>query len=133
MVSSFRKVCRFRITGFPVRRRHVRQKGSIPECNLTGRGPTIALLPVRSHSGINTICLLHFLFSKLCVHKQCSQCPCRDPGDTTSKVSSCVEPSQCFKNSHFDAQTKVDFTQRFDSYTFTNKAKVAFWRELHFN
>ena len=24
---------------------------------------------------------------------------CRDPGDTTSKVSCCVESSQCFKNS----------------------------------
>ena len=24
---------------------------------------------------------------------------CRDPGDTTSKVSCCVEPSYCFKNS----------------------------------
>ena len=28
---------------------------------------------------------------------------CRDPGDTTSKVLCCVEPSQCFKNSDFDA------------------------------
>ena len=28
---------------------------------------------------------------------------CRDPGDTTSNVSCCVEPSLCFKNSDFDA------------------------------
>ena len=28
---------------------------------------------------------------------------CRDPGDTTSKVPCCVEPSSCFKNSDFDA------------------------------
>ena len=28
---------------------------------------------------------------------------CRDPGDTTSKVSCCVESSYCFKNSDFDA------------------------------
>ena len=32
---------------------------------------------------------------------------CRDPGDTTSKVSCCVEPSLCFKNSDFDAIVKV--------------------------
>ena len=32
---------------------------------------------------------------------------CRDPGDTTSKVSCCVEPSLCFKNSDFDASVKV--------------------------
>ena len=25
------------------------------------------------------------------------------------------------------------FKRRFDSYTFTNKAWVAFWREFHFN
>ena len=28
---------------------------------------------------------------------------CRDPGDNTSKVSCCVEPSYCFKNRDFDA------------------------------
>ena len=32
---------------------------------------------------------------------------CRDPGDTTSKVSCCVEPSWCFKESDFDASLKV--------------------------
>ena len=32
---------------------------------------------------------------------------CRDPGDTTSKVSCCVEPSYCFKNRYFDASVKV--------------------------
>ena len=32
---------------------------------------------------------------------------CRDPGDTTSKVSCCVEPSYCFKNSDFDASVRV--------------------------
>ena len=74
---------------------------------------------------------------------------CRDPADTMSKVSCCVEPSWCFKNSNFDAtyertsacstpfkislpknETTVSafffrnyaFTQRFDSYTFTNTA-----------
>ena len=64
---------------------------------------------------------------------------CRDPGDTTSKVSCCVEPSQCFKNSDFDAiantvnlkspffRRNYAFTQRFDLGTFTKKALVAFW------
>ena len=64
---------------------------------------------------------------------------CRDPGDTTSKVSCCIEPSSCFKNSNFDAIEKVPialplklsltlfcrnyvFTQRFDSGTLTKKA-----------
>ena len=28
---------------------------------------------------------------------------CRDSGDTTSKVSCCVKPSQCFKKSDSDA------------------------------
>uniref|UniRef100_A0A671X6C2 Serine/threonine-protein kinase haspin n=1 Tax=Sparus aurata TaxID=8175 RepID=A0A671X6C2_SPAAU len=66
---------------------------------------------------------------------------CRDPGDSTSKVSCCVEPSYCFKNSNFDASLRVPqhsienelarkqslfrriyaFTRRFDSYTFTKK------------
>ena len=32
---------------------------------------------------------------------------CRDPGDSTSKVSCCVEPSYCFKTSDFDALAKV--------------------------
>ena len=32
---------------------------------------------------------------------------CRDPGDATSKVSCCVEPSYGFKNRDFDASTKV--------------------------
>ena len=32
---------------------------------------------------------------------------CRDPGDTTSKVSCCVEPSYCFKNRDFDAIANV--------------------------
>ena len=32
---------------------------------------------------------------------------CRDPGDTTSKVSCCVESSWCFKNRDFDASVKV--------------------------
>ena len=31
---------------------------------------------------------------------------CRDPGDTTSKVSCCVEPSYCFKNSDFDVSAR---------------------------
>ena len=84
---------------------------------------------------------------------------CRDPGDTTSKVSCCVEPSQCFEDSDFDASVRMPlhsienelarkqnygksqkwlfcrnfaFTQRFDSYTFTNKALIAFCPELHF-
>ena len=85
---------------------------------------------------------------------------CRDPGDTTRKVSCCIEPSRCFKNSGFDAIVKLPlalplkiiltrklkygkslkwlfrrnyaFTQRFDSGTFTEKAYVAFWREFPF-
>ena len=32
---------------------------------------------------------------------------CREPGDTTSKVSCCVELSYCFKNRDFDAGVKV--------------------------
>ena len=32
---------------------------------------------------------------------------CRDPGDTTSKVSCCVQISYCFKNRDFDAIIKV--------------------------
>ena len=32
---------------------------------------------------------------------------CRDPGDTTSKVSCCVETSYCFKNRDFNAIVKV--------------------------
>ena len=43
----------------PVHRRHGRHKVSIPECDLTGRleeRSTITLLPVGSHSGIDTFC-----------------------------------------------------------------------------
>ena len=32
---------------------------------------------------------------------------CRDPGDTTSKVSCCVQTFLCFKNWDFDASFKV--------------------------
>ena len=32
---------------------------------------------------------------------------CRDPGDTISEISCCVEPSYCFKNRDFDAITKT--------------------------
>ena len=32
---------------------------------------------------------------------------CRDPGDTTSKVSCCVQTSYCFKNRDFGAIEKV--------------------------
>ena len=32
---------------------------------------------------------------------------CRDPGDATSKVSCCVQPSYCFKYRDFDAIVKV--------------------------
>ena len=84
---------------------------------------------------------------------------CRDPGNTTSKVSCCVEPSQCFKNSILNAIVKVPhalplqmiltqkqkysksykclfccnyaFTRRFDLHTFN--AWVAFWLDFHFN
>ena len=31
---------------------------------------------------------------------------CRDPADTRSKGSCCVEPSLCFKNSYFDASVE---------------------------
>ena len=86
---------------------------------------------------------------------------CRDPGDTTSKVLCCVEPSYYFKNRDFDAIVKVPpalplkmslsqkrkyskslkclfrrhyaFVRRFDLSTFTNKASVAFWQEFDFN
>ena len=59
---------------------------------LTGRRVLLDLLPVRSRSGFDTFCLpwtaarqrsyhscessKNSLFSKLCVHKQCSQCSC---------------------------------------------------------
>ena len=48
------------------------QKVSIPECDLAGtleERSTFTLLPVRWLSK-------NFLFSKLCVHKPCSQCSC---------------------------------------------------------
>ena len=32
---------------------------------------------------------------------------CGDPGDTTGKVSCCVKPSYCFKNSDFYASIRV--------------------------
>ena len=35
---------------------------------------------------------------------------CRDPGDTTSTVSCCVELSLCFKNRDFDAN--IEFALR---------------------
>ena len=51
-----------------------------------------------------------FFFSKLCVHKQCSQCWCSCVETlviTKSKVSCCVKSSYCFKNRDFDASVKV--------------------------
>ena len=35
---------------------------------------------------------------------------CRDPGDTTSKVSCCVEPSLYFEHSDFDASVECPST-----------------------
>ena len=86
---------------------------------------------------------------------------CRDPGDATSKVSCCVQTSYCFKNRDFDASVKVpvalplkmSLTQKentanlksasfivimllhkgLTSYSITNKALAAFWREFRFN
>ena len=57
------------------------------------------------------------IFSKQCTQTMFSMLVfvCRDPGDTMSKVSCCVEPSWCFKNSNFDAitnlpqQTQIEF------------------------
>ena len=69
-----------------VRRHHGRQKVSIPECEQTGRRSTMTLLPIR-------FSMLMFM--------------CRDPGDTTSKVPRCVQPSYCFRNSDFDASVRV--------------------------
>ena len=70
---------------------------------------------------------------------------CSDPVNTMCNVSCCVEPSQCFKNSYCDAIANLPqalplkgksgksykclfchiyaFTQRFDSYTFTEKPR----------
>ena len=42
---------------------------------------------------------------------------CRDPGDAISKVSRCVEPSYCFKNSYFD--------------TIANLLDTDFWFHMH--
>ena len=43
---------------------------------------------------------------------------CRDPRDTTTKVSSCVEPSKCFKNIDFDATDNFPLALQFKmSYT----------------
>ena len=92
--------------------------------NLTGRRVMVdrsSSLPVRSHLGIDAVCLpwrrrardpaANVSSSKtfiVCAHKQCSQCLCSwDPGDTTSKVSCCVEPSKCLKSSDFDASVPV--------------------------
>ena len=54
--------------------------------------------------------LLYLLYLNFLVKFPCTQTMfsmlvfmSRDPGDTMSKVSCCVEPSQCFKNSDFDA------------------------------
>ena len=46
---------------------------------------------------VNSVYLNNVL--NACVHVS-------DPGDTTSKVSCCVEPSMCFKNRDFDAIVK---------------------------
>ena len=60
------------VAASPACRRHGRQKVLIPECNLTGtpeEWSIITLLPVRSHSGINTFCLFHVVSSPLSVLK----------------------------------------------------------------
>ena len=64
----------------PARRNHGRQKVSIPKCDLTGRRVMVnrsSSVPVRS---VYTMFSMLFFMS-------------RDPGDATSKVSCCVEPS----------------------------------------
>ena len=108
-------------------------------------------------------CAKNFILVTLCTQTMFSVLVfmCRDPGDTTSKVLCCVEPSYCFKNRDFDAIVKVPpalplkmslsrkrkyskslkclfrrhyaFVRRFDLSTFTNKASVAFWQEFDFN
>ena len=110
----------------------------------------------------NMSCSKTFFLVTLCTQTMLSVLVfmCRDPGDATSKVSCCVQTSYCFKYGDFDAIVKVPvalplkmswtrkwkygkslkclfhrnyaFTLSFDSYTFTKKASVAFWREFHF-
>ena len=77
---------------------------------------------------------------------------CRGPGDTTSKVSCCVKPSYCFKNSKCPCtplkislpKNKTMVNLKSASFiiimlwhegltSIANKALVCFWREFHFN
>ena len=58
---------------------------------------------------------------------------CRDPGDTTSKVSCCVESYYWFKNRHIDVIANLclfrhnyAFTWRFDSYIHKKKPRLHF-------
>ena len=102
---------------------------SIPECDLTDKRVMVYLPPVRSHSGINTLTAMiavrrrsssyaelfkNLLFSKLCIHKQCSQCSC-----------SCVETLMILRaklpvvssllsseNSDFDASIGVSLPEK---------------------
>ena len=59
--------------------------------------------------GVPKIQLSTFLVKTLCTQTMFPMLVCmhRDPGDTTSKVSCCVEPPYCFKNSGFDASVRV--------------------------
>ena len=43
--------------GSPACRCHGRQKVLIPECDIRVKRATFTLLPVRSHSGIDTFCV----------------------------------------------------------------------------
>ena len=63
--------------------------------------PLAAVLPLKSihfpmRCNMEESCCTKTIFSMLAFM-------CTDPYDTTSKVSCCVEPSWCFKNSDFDA------------------------------
>ena len=75
---------------------------------------------------------------------------CRDPGDTTGKVSCCVESSYWFKNRDFDASIRVSHAlplkmslpenettvnlkrASFVIFTLLHEGLTAFWWESHF-
>ena len=56
-----------------------------------------------------------------------SECPCTLLKISLSENETMVNLKKCLFHRNYA------FTRRFNSYTFTNKASVAFWREFHFN
>ena len=120
---------------------------------------TITLPPVRSHSQLLMWVVQKPSFLVNCVHKQYSQCSCscietlvilQAKFHVVSSLLSVLKmlayecPCTPLKISLPENETTVNlakclfhrnyaFIWRFDSYSITNKALVAFWREFHFN